>query len=419
MAKKLLQKLVGVLTILTLSFSSLVLAAPSAKVSAQRDCDANAVIYCGVSGLSELITKYRQNQGGNLHAIFAHFGIHSEAYFDEMMVGRVTKGGEVYVGNELVANGAVTAGRQNMPGSTKIPGVEAYMRPPSVSFRSESLPALVKMVYGQFHSAVILSCGNPVKASPVTRPKPQPKPQPKPAPKPQPKPKNPEIDIQKDVRASRADRDDTDDENGRNDDDDDSENNESSNDADDDDRSQERRDRWGSWRQQVTVDPGDTVEYRITVTNTGDTPLTAVEIQDSLPSDVSFDNAQLRGDAAAGDFMVNELVGDGVTLNVLEVGESVEIIFAVTVGQEADACDIPMRNIAFANAREVSEVSDDALIKVCQPEKPPVTKAVKQAPPAQKLPETGAVGAAAAFSIMTVLGLAMHKLKEFYAFLLR
>lgn len=415
MVSRLLQRLVGVLSIWMLAFGSLMVFAPAAKVSAQRDCDANAVIYCGVSGLSELVTKYRQNQGGNVHAIFAHFGIPNESYFDQMTVGRVTKNGEVYAGSELVATGAMTAGRQNMPGSTKIPGIEAYKRPPSVSFRSESLPALVKMVDGRFHSAVIMSCGNPVSANPVQKPKPQPKPQPKPRPKPQPKPKpkNPAMEIEKEVRLS-GNSTDTDDEN------DDTNNDRNGDNGNRNNRSdRENNADSGGWRQQVTADPGNTVEYRITVTNTGDTPLTEVEIQDSLPTDISFDNANLRGSTGVHDFTTSELVGDGITIDTLGVDESVEIIFSVTVGNDADACDIPMRNIAYAQAKEVPEIDDDALIKVCQPEQPPVVKAVQTPPPARRLPDTGMAGAFVIFSITSVLGAAVYKLKELYALFLR
>lgn len=378
MAGKLLQRLVGVLSIWVLAFGSLMVFAPVARVSAAQDCDANAVIYCGVTGLSDLITKYRQNQGGNLHAIFAHFGIPNEAYFNEMMVGRVTKNGEVYAGSELVATGAMTAGRQNMPGSTKIPGIEAYKRPPSVSFRSESLPALVKVVNGRFHSAVIMSCGNPVSANPVHRPKPAPKPQPKPQPKPAPKKLS--LSIQKDVRISGE----------------------------------------TTWRQHVTADPGDSVEYRIIVTNTGDAPLTNLEIQDSLPNDVSFEDDNLEGSSYMRENTIGDLVGEGVQLTTLGVDASVELIFAATIGEEADACERPMKNIAYASARDVPEQKDDALTTVCQPEVPkPVVKAVQTPPPAQKLPDTGAAGAFALFSITSVLGAATYKLKELYEYLLR
>jgi hypothetical protein len=70
----------------------------------------------------------------------------------------------------LVATNAMTAGRQNISGSTKMAngGTVYFMRPPSVSFKSSSLPAYVVMNNGRFSYAIIASCGNPVKATPVT-----------------------------------------------------------------------------------------------------------------------------------------------------------------------------------------------------------------------------------------------------------
>lgn len=70
----------------------------------------------------------------------------------------------------LVATNAMTAGRQNMPGSTQMTSDDTvfFKRPPSVSFQSSSLPAFVVMNNGRFDFAIIASCGNPVNATPVT-----------------------------------------------------------------------------------------------------------------------------------------------------------------------------------------------------------------------------------------------------------
>lgn len=381
MAGKLLQGLVGVVSILVLAVSSLMVFAPVDRVAAAQDCDANAVIYCGVTGLADLRAKYNQNQGGNVQAIFAHFGIPNEAFLDDMYIGRVTKAGDVYIGDWKVATNAVTAGRQNMPGSTKIPGIEAYQRPPSVSFRSDSLEALVKMDQGRFVVAVLTSCGNPVKATPIAKPAPKPpapKPQPKPAPKPV--PKHPKLQMSKEIRVVGD----------------------------------------ATWSKRVTADSGDTIEYRITVTNTGDTPLQNVEIQDSLPTEVSFEDAALEGSTGVNEFMVSELVGRGILIDSLYVDDKIEIIFTVTVGDTVDACDVPFKNIAYASADDVPEEQDYALAKVCQPETPVnVVKAVKTPPPAPKLPETGAAGVLVGFSITSFLGFAVYKLKDLYANLLR
>jgi len=96
------------------------------------------------------------------------------------VAGTVTKSGDVMIGSKLVANGALTAGRTDMPGSTKVvtQGITLYKRPPSVSFQQASLDAYVVMSNNQFKFAILASCGNPVSAKPVVPPPaPQPKPQ--------------------------------------------------------------------------------------------------------------------------------------------------------------------------------------------------------------------------------------------------
>ena len=163
------------------------------RVSAEdgRDCDDNAIIHCGALTQSELNRKCWQNQQG-VAAIFREMGIQNCDMLGGLVEGRVTADNKVYVGNELVATDALTAGRHNMPGSTPIAGGTAFKRPPSVSFvdQNGSLRALVKMDGKNFRFAVITSCGNPVMATPVTQPPPvtptvQPPPPP-PAPLPQP-----------------------------------------------------------------------------------------------------------------------------------------------------------------------------------------------------------------------------------------
>lgn len=160
-----------------------------------RDCDANAVIRCGVASTEGLMERY--NNDASVRGIFNHFGI-SPAEMNRMgssaRAGVVHKDGRVTVGNDVVATGAMTAGRQNMGGGTPVSvgGATFYKRPPSASFQTNRLKAFVVMDGNdQFAFAVIASCGNPVTAQPRPRPKPQPRPAPaptKPTPPPKPKP---------------------------------------------------------------------------------------------------------------------------------------------------------------------------------------------------------------------------------------
>lgn len=171
------RKLMVVLTGIVMSLALLIPVAAGAQ-SAQRDCDGNAVLRCGAYTTNELNQKY-DNQAG-AKTIYSHFGI-SSAEVDELhdtaVSGFVTKGGRVIVNGKTVATNAVTAGRQNMSGNTAVTknGTTFYTRSPSVSFKQDTLDAYVVMKGGKFQYAIIKSCGNPVKATPVAQ-------QPKPAP---------------------------------------------------------------------------------------------------------------------------------------------------------------------------------------------------------------------------------------------
>lgn len=171
-----------------------------AHAASGSNCDNNAVVFCGASSVQGLMHKYNNGDGRNsansIQAIFSSFGISSsdvQAMGNTAQSGSVTKSGDVFVGNQLVATNALTAGRQNIAGSTRHmnQGTVFFTRPPSVSFASSPLSAFVVMKNGVFQFAVLTSCGNPVTAHPKTpppAPAPKPKHPPAPAPAPAPKP---------------------------------------------------------------------------------------------------------------------------------------------------------------------------------------------------------------------------------------
>ncbi len=85
----------------------------------------------------------------------------------------------------------------------------------------------------------------------------------------------------------------------------------------------------GSYSSSNTAKPSDVLEYKITLTNTGNTRLTNVRAQDVLPSDISYlggtvkvwyNNSELSGD-------YNGITGSGVTLPDMNVGDVVTITF--------------------------------------------------------------------------------------------
>jgi len=161
--------LFGLLPLLIVSLSSF--GTQALTIQSSRDCDSNAVIRCGARNFDELQTRYSQP---DVAEIFSSFGISDQDIANirsTAVEGQVTRGGDVIVNDQVVAKDAMTAGRQNIAGSTAMTsnGVTFFRRPPSVSFLSSSEPAFVVMDGGTFKFAIIASCGNPVIATPVVK----------------------------------------------------------------------------------------------------------------------------------------------------------------------------------------------------------------------------------------------------------
>lgn len=160
--------------------------APTAQAAA-RDCDTNAIIYCGTLTKEELYNKLAggtgkaYQSGPELQALFARFGA-DVTDIENLVVGRVTSGNNVYVGDQLVASDVFTFGRHNIAGSSLVPDLPytLYRRHPSVSFLSGSIEAYVLMNYdGTMAYAILKSCGNIVEGvGKRTRPTPPPPPSP-------------------------------------------------------------------------------------------------------------------------------------------------------------------------------------------------------------------------------------------------
>ena len=150
-----------------------------------RDCDSNAIVYCGVYTKAELSVKISKgdtrNSAFNLQRIFFNEGRGiTTAGIGRAVEGTVYKDGRVVVGGKTVATAAMSSGRQYISGSKKQGSV--WIRPVSVSFVSNSIPAYVNMDGGVFHWAIIKSCGNTVSAKAIPKPTPEPTPTPTPTP---------------------------------------------------------------------------------------------------------------------------------------------------------------------------------------------------------------------------------------------
>ncbi len=166
--------------------------ASALNISSTRDCSSNAVLTCGALSTAEVQKKYSQ-QG--VSQIYNYYGISAadiDALGRKAVAGAVYKDGTVKVGNKTVATKAVSAGRENISGSTRASngGVTFYNSPASTSFRQNSIPAYVVLENDVFKYAILAPCGNPVRAVPIPKPTPPP-PAPNPTPTPTPTPPTP------------------------------------------------------------------------------------------------------------------------------------------------------------------------------------------------------------------------------------
>ena len=167
--KRLLQSLFISVALVSASIVGAVpMISPSYVSAASGDCDDNAVVRCGVFSTAALQENYK----GDVKAAYNYFGITDGMISGTSATiknGYVSKSGNVTVNGTVIATNAMSAGRQNMTGSTAFTagGTTFYKRSTSVSFVSDNLAAYVMVDKdGNFLGAVIKSCGNPVSAQP-------------------------------------------------------------------------------------------------------------------------------------------------------------------------------------------------------------------------------------------------------------
>lgn len=147
------------------------LAVPLSGLAA-GDTSANAMVCGGAASKQELLHKLQagdcnHHSGAELKRQFTSRGVTLESLqaLPSQPNGRVTKDGRVIMDGKVVATNARSYGRSNISGSQKDGNL--YVRSTSVSFNSDSLPAFVSVSNGRFNYAIVASCGNLVKATPV------------------------------------------------------------------------------------------------------------------------------------------------------------------------------------------------------------------------------------------------------------
>lgn len=158
-----------------------------------RDANTNAIMYNGAYTKAEWLTKVRNGDGvntaENLQKIYFDEGRGiTEANFmsSDTVDGTVFQDGHVEVAGKTVATNMYSIGRHDLPGRT--PSGSVYESPNQEAFIAKSLPAFINMQGGTFHYAIIKSCGNAGRATPVPKATPTPTPTPKPSPTSTPKP---------------------------------------------------------------------------------------------------------------------------------------------------------------------------------------------------------------------------------------
>ncbi|HSW36754.1 MAG TPA: hypothetical protein VLG37_00080 [Candidatus Saccharimonadales bacterium] len=280
----------GVVTLALLGFGIFKsVQAQNIAINVTPECEANSVVWCGALSVNQLIDRYNNGDGHNsaksIQDIYGYFKISSadingmDDASTHVEAGRADINGNVYdASGKVVATDLKTAGRGFIAGSTPVTfnGTSFYVRPPSVSFRSNSIAAyVVKSSNGIFRFAVLASCGNPGAATPLV-------------------PKVPNYSINKQVAVKGS----------------------------------------NTFAKNINVKPGTHVIYLISIRSTGDAPVTGLRVSDTLKPHISYvDNSLFRDNAKVADPTDNAFfTNTGITVGTLPVGGSTVFTFEAIVG---------------------------------------------------------------------------------------
>lgn len=156
--------------------------------AATVDCSDNSIVRCGAfsNGSGPTQGNFNKNvasyhNAGDIDRIYDHYGI-DDKNLGSLPLGEVRKDGTIWLGGKRVATNARSTGRHNISGSCGGSqrldlggGTVIYERNTCVSFKQNSFQVWVKMdANGKFKYAVMTACGNPVVGTPTYTPPPPP-----------------------------------------------------------------------------------------------------------------------------------------------------------------------------------------------------------------------------------------------------
>lgn len=205
MVKSLLKKgqmlAIGTVMVFTMLATTATTIVSTRQAAAAAACDKVNIVYCGLDGSSasgyvnSFKSKYNANKSGHasspsvkkdytdVQALYNWAGasktIVSGMSTTNTQVGTLYKNGNITVDGKTIATDAWVTARFNGNGFKHVTS-NIYARKTTTSFAQSSAKVIVHMKDGKMVFAVMVDCGNAVKATPKTTPKPPEPPKPTP-----------------------------------------------------------------------------------------------------------------------------------------------------------------------------------------------------------------------------------------------
>ncbi len=133
------------------------------------------------------------------------------------------------------------------------------------------------------------------------------------------------------------------------------------------------------WKEEVATKPGDTVEWLLTTTNTGEKDLTNIIARDVLPPHVEQVPGTVKWIDADQNAVQNDkpLFNGGLNVGNYAPKSGFYVMFATKVLGDFEPCQIRVRNQGYVKSTETTETGDNADVIITRENcKPPTPKPV-------------------------------------------